>query len=103
MRLYDIAFVCRSKNAGPFQVTIDLMFKDLESYRQVMNSNAFNAENIGRLYNVAPSEIAIKPFERILTVKVVLPRNSSSGSPADTDVYGSQQHFPLGNLEITSD
>ena len=101
MKLYDIAFVCRSKNAGPFQVTIDLMFQDLTTYKQILDSASFNAENIGRLYNVSPDDIAIKPFERILTIKVVLPRNNSSGSPADTDVYGSQQHFPLGNLEIT--
>ena len=100
MKLYDKAFVCRSKNAGPFQVTIDLMFNDLESYQQVMESASFTAEGIGRLYNVAPELVAIKPFERILTVKVVLPRNSSSGSASDCDVYGSQQHFPLGNLEI---
>ena len=26
MTLYDEALVCRSKNAGPFQVTVDLMF-----------------------------------------------------------------------------
>lgn len=100
MKLYDKAFVCRSKNAGPFQVTIDLMFKDLESYRQVLNSAVFNVESISKLYNVSPDMVAIKPFERILTVKVVLPRNSSSGSSTDCDVYGSQQHFPLGNLEI---
>ena len=100
MKLYDKAFVCRSKNAGPFQVTIDLMFKDMASYSQVMDSAAFTAENIGKLYNVAPDKVAIKPFERILTIKVVLPRNSSSGSATDCDVYGSQQHFPLGNLEI---
>ncbi len=100
MKLYDIAFVCRSKNAGPFQVTIDLMFRDMDSYRQVMDSKEFTPEKIGRMYNVSPEDVAIKPFERILTVKVVLPRNSSSGSALDTDVYGSQQHFPLGNLEI---
>ena len=47
MKLYDIAFVCRSKNAGPFQVTIDLMFKDLESYKKVMDSAVFNVEKIG--------------------------------------------------------
>lgn len=100
MKLYDKAFVCRSKNAGPFQVTIDLMFNDMASFQEVMNSQAFTAERIGKLYNVAPDKVAIKPFERILTIKVVLPRNSSSGSPSDCDVYGSQQHFPLGNLEI---
>ena len=83
MKLYDKAFVCRSKNAGPFQVTIDLMFNDMASFQEVMNSQAFTAERIGKLYNVAPDKVAIKPFERILTIKVVLPRNSSSGSPSD--------------------
>ena len=100
MKLYDIAFVCRSKNAGPFQVTIDLMFESEENYRKVIASPAFTVENIAKLYHAPAGEVAIKTFERILTVKVVLPRSSSSGSPGDTDVYGSQQHFPLGNMEL---
>ncbi len=100
MKLYDEAFVCRSKNAGPFQVTIDLMFSSLESYRKVWNSPNFNEKKIGELYHQDAEKIAIKPFERILTIKVVLPRSCSSGSLQDADVYGSQQHFPLGNLEI---
>ena len=100
MKLYDEAFVCRSKNAGPFQVTIDLMFSTPESYRKVMDSPNFTVEKIGKLYQTDPARIAIKPFERILTIKVVLPRLQGSGSRLDTDVYGSQQHFPLGNLEI---
>ena len=100
MKLYDMAMVCRSKNAGPFQVTIDLMFEEEATFRTVLESPTFNTQNIGKLYQVDPGKIAVKPFERILTIKVVLPRLSSSGSPLDTDVYGSQQHFPLGNLEI---
>ena len=100
MRLYDEAFVCRSKNAGPFQVTIDLMFSSAEKFQKVLNSTNFTVEKIAALYRVSADNVAIKPFERILTIKVVLPRSSSSGSPLDSDVYGSQQHFPLGNLEI---
>ena len=100
MKLYDEAFVCRSKNAGPFQVTIDLMFSTEKSYRKVLNSSSFTPEKIAKLYRVEPERVAIKPFDRILTVKVVLPRLQGSGSPLDTDVYGSQQHFPLGDLEI---
>ena len=61
---------------------------------------AFTVENIARLYHAAPGDVAIKTFERILTVKVVLPRAASSGSFFDSDVYGSQQHFPLGSIEI---
>ena len=100
MKLYDAAFVCRSKNAGPFQVTVDLMFETKEMYDKVLNSPSFTAEKIGKLYHVPSGKIAVKTFERILTVKVVLPRACSSGSLQDVDVYGSQQHFPLGSLEI---
>ena len=100
MKIYDAALVCRSKNAGPFQVTVDLMFSTAENYHKVLQSSRFTPEVIGKLYQVDPDRVAIKTFESILTVKVVLPRRHGSGSPLDTDVYGSQQHFPLGNLEI---
>ena len=100
MNLYDSALVCRSKNAGPFQVTIDLMFNTVEEFDQVLASPNFTVEKIAAMYGVDPEKIAIKPFKRIMTIKVVLPRISPSGSALDTDVYGSQQHFPLGDLDI---
>ena len=52
------------------------------------------------IHRVDPALVAVKTFDRILTVKVVLPRRAASGSLGDTDVYGSQQHFPLGDLEV---
>lgn len=100
MKIYDIAFVCRSKNAGPFQLTVDLMFKEKSEYDQVLNSPNFTPEKIAPLYKTQADKVQIKLFERILTIKVVLPRLTGSGSLDDTDVYGSQQHFPLGDMEI---
>jgi hypothetical protein len=100
MRLYDIALVCRSKNAGPFQLTIDLMFEKEEDYLRVLQADNFQPQAIAALYQVPPEYVQIKPFARILTIKVVLPRHASSGSLQDTDVYGSQQHFPLGDLDF---
>lgn len=100
MKVYDLAFVCRSKNAGPFQLTVDLMFRTRAEYERVLNSGNFTPGRIAALYHVTPEQIMIKPFERILTIKTVIPRNAGSGSPSDTDVYGSQQHFPLGNMEV---
>ncbi len=38
MRLYDCADIIRSKNAGPFAVTIDLFFGDEERYRLARDS-----------------------------------------------------------------
>lgn len=100
MRLYDLALVCRSKNAGPFQLTVDLMFRSQADYERVLNAPNFTVETIAALCRSEAERVRIKPFARILTIKVVLPRQAASGAPADTDVYGSQQHFPLGGLEI---
>ena len=48
MKIYDAALVCRSKNAGPFQVTVDLMFSAPENYRKVLESPRFTPES-GRM------------------------------------------------------
>ncbi len=101
MRLYDYTTVMRSKNAGPFMLTIDLMFADKKTFRAILNSRHFNPKQIARLYHVPVSAVEIHPFRRVLALKVTLPRSfASSGAPGDKDVYGSQQHFPLGDLEI---
>ncbi len=100
MRLYDLAQVVRSKNAGPFTFTVDLVFGSEREYREVLGSPAFTPERIGGLYGVRPGHVSIHPFERIRTIKVSMPRRTSSGAPGDRDVYGSQQHFPLAALEI---
>jgi len=101
MKLYDLATVIRSKNAGPFTLTIDLMFDSRDLYVTVVSSPAFTTGNIAALYGVREADVSIHPFERIMTVKVTLPRpGASSGAPGDRDVYGCQQHFPLAGIEI---
>lgn len=100
MKLYDKARVIRSKNAGPFTLTIDLIFARESDFNQVLESPAFCRENIAALYRADAAKIAIHPFRKILAVKVSMPRPLGSGCPGDCDVYGSQQHFPLANMEI---
>ena len=101
MRLYHLASLVRSKNAGPFTLTIDLVLPDGESLRRALCSERFTAATIAALYGVGESAVRICPFERVHTVKVTLPRpGSSSGAPGDADVYGCQQHFPLADLEV---
>ena len=103
MRLYDLAKVIRSKNAGPFTVTIDLVFADRATYAAVLDSPGFTPRAIAELYGVDQSTVLIHPFAAIRTIKVAFPRRISSGAPGDTDVYGSQQHFPLAALEVSVD
>jgi len=99
-RLYDLAHVIRSKNAGPFTLTIDLMFEDRASYDRAITSPEFTASTVAALYGTEPESVAIHTFERCLAIKVTLPRRCSAGAPGDTDVYGCQQHFPLAGLNV---
>ena len=100
-RLYDWATVVRSKNAGPFTLTVDLMFPDDATFAGVLASDSFREANIAAMYGVPVDSVRICPFERIRTIKVTLPRGGrGSGSAGDRDVYGCQQHFPLAGMEV---
>ena len=101
--LGELADVMRSKNAGPFQFTIDLMFNDREVYDRVKNSGVISAGVIAPLYQVEPGLVRIMPFDRVRAIKITIPRRTGvngSGSAFDRDVYGAQQHGPLVDLEI---
>ncbi|MGC9318293.1 MAG: DUF4387 domain-containing protein [Armatimonadota bacterium] len=101
MRLYDCATSLRSKNAGPFTLTIDVVLPDEKTFRQVAEAAALSAERVAALYGVESRSVRIVPFERVLTVKITLPRpGASSGAPGDRDVYGCQQHSPLADVQI---
>ena len=100
-RLYDIAKVLRSKNAGPLFITIDIIFEDKNSYLRVKESGLINDYYISTKYNIDKKDVKIINFDAAFAIKVTIPRiNCLSGSPGDTDVYGAQQHMPLIDLMI---
>ena len=43
-KLYDLAQVIRSKNSGPFQTTLDVIFDDEALYQQIKNSGQITPE-----------------------------------------------------------
>ena len=101
--LGELADVMRSKNAGPFQITVDLMFNDRATYDRVIGSGVVSPKVIAPLYGVEESLVRIMPFDRVRAIKITIPRRTGengSGSAFDRDVYGAQQHGPLVELAI---
>jgi hypothetical protein len=96
----DLAVLVRSKNAGPFWLTIDVMFDNQEAYRRVRDSEAINRAGIAQMYGRDPSEIIVVNHDAALAIKVSFPRPQSSGSKYDSDVYGGQQYAPLLSLPV---
>jgi hypothetical protein len=99
--LYDLAKTLRSKNAGPLQVTFDVMFATQALFDRVLASRAISCERISHLYAVPESEVRIIPYAAALAIKITIPRNVISGDPGDQDIYGCQQHLALGSIDIT--
>jgi hypothetical protein len=96
----DIAKVCKSKNAGPFDLTIDVVFDDPALYRRVKATNVLGPDLFARLYNVSANEVQFTPYDAGSAFKATLPRLVSAGDIGDTDVYGAQQHAPLLDVDI---
>lgn len=99
-KLRDIAWACKSKNAGPFDLTVDVMFDDPALFERVRSSGVITPELFARLYRVAPESVLLTEYAAALAIKATFPRRIASGSVGDTDVYGAQQHAPLLDVEV---
>jgi hypothetical protein len=99
-QLHELARLIRSKNAGPFELTIDVMFKDRESYDRVVASQLLSVDRMAQLYQVDPSVVQLFEAEVALAIKISIPRPMASGSLRDTDIFGGQFHSPIVRLEI---
>jgi hypothetical protein len=100
-KLTDVASVIRSKNSGPYELTLDIIFKDRFWYEQALRQNLINAPLIARLYNIAEEDVlGIVAFEPANAIKATIRRPMVSGAVGETDVYGAQQHAPLLSLTL---
>lgn len=100
-QLGDIAKVLRSKNSGPFEITLDVLFDSKEKYEQVKQSGCITKQKICELYQIKEEQIHhLVFFDQALGFKITISRDISSGSVGDRDVYGAQQHAPLMKLSI---
>jgi len=99
-RLIDLASICKSKNAGPFDLTIDVIFNSRSLFDRVAETGILNAALFAKLYNVKESDVLFTPYPAANAFKATLPRLYSAGSFGDRDVYGAQQHAPILNVDI---
>jgi hypothetical protein len=100
-RLYDLAEVMRSKNAGPLYLTFDMIFPNAAVYRRVLDSGVLTPELVSALYDVHSDAVSIVGFDAANAIKITIPRTGpTSGAPGDRDVYGAQQHEPLIGVRI---
>lgn len=98
--LADLAHEVRSKNAGPFWVTMELFMRDTDGYRVAADGTFLNERVIASLYHVDQDTIRIFRIPSLNVVKISFPRPVSQGSLRDRDMHAGQHHVPLARLVV---
>jgi hypothetical protein len=93
--LSQLASVIRSKLAGPFRVTFDVIFKDPATYERVVAAGVLTKERIAKLYGVPQSQISsVFNVPMAYAIKFTMKRELDPFF-ATSDSHGAQQHAPL--------
>ena len=103
MKLAEMAKVLRSKNAGPFLTTLDILFDTDEPYQKVKNSGVLTKEYMARLYSIKSEDVlGIYFVDEARGIKISIPKpvGMACGDPEGRDLFGAQQHIPLLDVEI---
>lgn len=98
--LREIVQKVRSKNAGPFWLTIDIFCGDSAVYEQVRDG--LDAGRIAALFRADPANMKRFDMPDLNVVKFSLPRPQIQGDIADRDMHGASWAVLVGGLQVES-
>lgn len=93
--LQALGYEIRSKNAGPFSLTIDVFCKDSEIFAQLAAAPKLQALAVAELFRRPAESIGVFPIEALNVIKISLPRPVAQGALQDRDMHGAQWAFIL--------
>ena len=82
----------RSKDAGPFVLTVDLFAHDAEGLARLRDAGVLVPGLWAELYAVEVDDVEVHVVESVYAVKVSFPRPVASGDLHDRDITGGQQY-----------
>ena len=99
-KLIELCSLIRSKNAGPFTLTFDVMFSSEENYRRAKRARPITAEMMAKLFKQSAADVLVVYHDNALAIKASMPRPVIQGDLADGDCYGGQQYVELLALDV---
>jgi hypothetical protein len=100
MKLAELCNLIRSKNAGPFVLTFDVMFASRQDYVRARDCGVLNAKTFAAAFGVPEEQVRVFDCENALAMKFSIPRPVAQGDIGDSDMHGGQQFAPLMDIEI---
>jgi hypothetical protein len=98
--LGKLAQLIRSKNAGPFWITFDIVFENVEDFERVVSAKVLTKEWISGTYKIPQDTLIFVEIPTARAIKFSFPRPRIQGDLGETDMYSGQQYAPLLDLQI---
>ncbi|MGB8267983.1 MAG: DUF4387 domain-containing protein [Candidatus Velthaea sp.] len=98
--LGELAALIRSKNAGPFVLTFDILFASDEAFARARAANVLDAALFARLYRCPERNVRAFVCPNARAFKFSIPRPVVQGDLGDGDLHGGQQFAPLIDIPI---
>ncbi len=96
----DLAALVRSKNAGPFWLTLDILCDSEAAYAAIAAPDVITPQIVGDLYDTDPDSVRIFRLPELRAIKISFPRPTVQGAIGDRDMHAGQQHLPLARLRV---
>ncbi len=96
----DCTTTFRTRNAGAFLVSVNIVFTTPELHRQWRDSGVINPESVASRMKVDPDVVRIIDYPAASAIKITIPRRTVAGDPQDTDLDSAAQFVPLLDLEL---
>lgn len=100
MTVEQTAKYLRSKNAGPFWLTIDAFCNSVEDAEKIYRAFERERGNIAETFHVQSDHIKLFFLPDIQVVKMSFPRVPVEGSRDERDMHGGQQYVTLLDIEV---
>ena len=97
-KLSQVVQKVRSKNAGPFWLTIDIFCGTPEAYAQICEG--LSTGRIATLFQTTPDQIKRFDIADLNVVKFSLPRPTIQGARQDRDMHGAGWAPLVAELDI---
>ncbi|MEP5760928.1 MAG: DUF4387 family protein [Litoreibacter sp.] len=98
VKLGDIIPKIRSKNAGPFWLTVDLFCGDARTFDRVRDS--LTTASVARLFDTDTQTLKRFDIRDLHVIKFSFPRPTVQGAIDDRDMHGASWAALLADLDL---
>jgi hypothetical protein len=97
-QLRDVVQKVRSKNAGPFWLTVDIFCGTPTAFERV--SAAVQVGDVATVFGVPAADVKRFDLPKLQVIKFSLPRPMTQGAAHDRDMHGASWAALIGEMAI---